>query len=57
MQSILRLECVYRPRMECVLTEDGGRIEIEVCTEVGVCVQTEGGVCTEGSVYCGWSAH
>ena len=41
MQSILRLECVYRPRMECVLTEDGGRIEVGVYTEVGVCTDRE----------------
>ena len=38
---------MYRPRVECALTEDGGRIEIEVYTEVGVCVQTEGGVCID----------
>ena len=37
MQCIMRLECVYRPWVECVLTENGGRIEVGVYTEVGVC--------------------
>ena len=47
LKYVLRLECVYRPRVECVLTEDGGRIEGAVYNEVGVCVQTLGGVCTD----------
>ena len=47
LECILRFECVYRPRVECVLTGDGGRIEVGVYTEVGVCVQPESGVCTD----------